>query len=472
MAAQEPRRTKILATIGPKTGEKEMVAQLVDAGMNAARLNFSHGTHEEHAERARVVREVQAESGWRTLAIVADLQGPKLRVGDLDEPRILEKGDDLVVAGEDSARGDDLPVAPSVIGDVLSVGHDILIDDGLVRLRVESVERGRARTTVVVGGVVTSHKGVNLPGVPLPIPALTRKDLGDLDFALDIGVDYVALSFVRSAADVRDLRRLLEEREATAHVIAKIEKAEAVDALDDILAETHAVMVARGDLGVEIGPESVPLIQKRIIERSLRLGVPVITATQMLESMIHQAEPTRAEASDVANAILDGTSAVMLSGETAVGEYPVEAVQVMDRIARAVEPHLDYRHQMPDAAENPGVGRAMSNAACDLAEALGAKAIIVPTFTGRTASAVARLRPRRPILGLSHQPQSRQHMALEWGVTPLAMPETSDVDDLWTRSIETARASGIVDAGDRVVITAGTAVNLPGSTNVIKVDVA
>ena len=472
MAAQEPRRTKILATIGPATSDKATVERLVEAGMNAVRLNFSHGSHDDHAEVFRTVREVQSESGWRTLAIVADLQGPKLRVGDLDAPLVVDAGEELVVAGEDSAVGDDLPVAPSVIGDVLQVGHDVLIDDGLVRLRVESVENGRARCTVVVGGVIGPHKGVNLPGVPLPIPALTRKDLGDLEFALELGVDYVALSFVRSAADVHDLRRLLEERDATAHVIAKIEKAEAVDALDDILAETHAVMVARGDLGVEIGPESVPLIQKRIIERSLRLGVPVITATQMLESMIHQAEPTRAEASDVANAILDGTSAVMLSGETAVGEYPVEAVQVMDRIARAVEPHLDYRHQMPDAAENPGVGRAMSNAACDLAEALGARAIVVPTFTGRTASAVARLRPRRPILGLSHQRQSLQHMALEWGVTPLEMPETSDVEDLWSRSVDISRASGIVAPGDRVVITAGTAVNMPGSTNVIKVDIA
>jgi pyruvate kinase len=472
MPVDEPRRTKILATIGPATTDKAMVEELVEAGMNGARLNFSHGTHEEHAERARIVREVQAASGWRTLALVADLQGPKLRIGELDGEVELETGTEVVVSGEDAATDGDIPVAPSVIGDVLQLGHDVLIDDGLVRLRVDAVERGRARCTVLVGGEISSHKGVNLPGVPLPIPALTRKDLADLDFALELGVDYVALSFVRSAADVRDLRRLLEERGSRAHVIAKIEKAEGVDCLDEILEETDAVMVARGDLGVEIGPESVPLIQKRIIERSLRLGVPVITATQMLETMIHQAEPTRAEASDVANAILDGTSAVMLSGETAVGEYPVEAVRVMDRIARAVEPHLGYRHQMPDAAESPGVGRAMSNAACDLAEALGARAILVPTFTGKTASAVARLRPRRPILGLSHQRESLQHMALEWGVTPLEIAETNDVEDLWARSIDAARTSGLVRAGDRIVITAGTAVNLPGSTNVIKVDTA
>src|SRR5207244_2496705 len=239
--------------------------------------------------------------------------------------------------------------APAVIGDVLEPGHDILIDDGLVRLRVDEVKKGRARCAVVVGGTVTSHKGVNLPGVPLPIPSLTRKDMDDLDWAIETGVDFVALSFVRSPADVRDLRALLEQADSHARVIAKIEKAEAVDVLDAVLAETDAVMVARGDLGVEIGPAVVPLVQKRIISRSLERGKPVITATQMLESMIHHPEPTRAEASDVANAILDGTSAVMLSAETATGEFPIEAVATMDRIARAVEPSLGYRHQIPEA---------------------------------------------------------------------------------------------------------------------------
>jgi pyruvate kinase len=376
-----------------------------------------------------------------------------------------------VVVGDGGAKNGELPIAPAAIGDVWRPGHEVLLDDGLVRLRVDEVESGRAKCAVVVGGFITSHKGVNLPGVPIPIPSLTRKDLEDLDFAIGLDCDFVALSFVRSAADVRDLKALLQQEGSTAHVIAKIEKSEAVDALDDILAESDAVMVARGDLGVEIGPALVPLVQKRIILKALERGKPVITATQMLESMIHHPEPTRAEASDVANAVLDGTSAIMLSGETAVGEYPVQAVATMDRIARAVEPSLGYRHEIPDVAEKPTIGNAMSNAACDLAEALGATAMLVPTFTGRTASAVARLRPRRPIVALTHKLWSVHQMAIEWGVTPIWIPECKDVEDLWNRSVEAAREAGIVSSGDTVVITAGTAVNIPGSTNVIKVDV-
>src|SRR6185437_6398507 len=317
-------------------------------------------------------------------------------------------------------------------------GHEVLIDDGLVRLRVERITSGRAECAVLAGGVVSAHKGVNLPGVPVPIPSLTRKDMDDLEFALALDVDFVALSFVRSAADVRDLKDLIKQAGSTANVIAKIEKAEAIDSLEAILEVADAVMVARGDLGVEIGPELVPLLQKRIIVGALEHGKPVITATQMLESMIHQPEPTRAEASDVANAILDGTSAVMLSGETAIGEYPVQAVQTMDRISRAVEPSLGYRHQIPEATEDPTIGNAMSNAACDLAEALGAAAILVPTFTGRTASAVARLRPRRPIVALTHKQWSVHQMAIEWGVTPIWIPECRDVEDLWNRSMEAA----------------------------------
>ena len=471
MAAPAQRRTKILVTIGPASGTPERLAELVAAGMDGARLNFSHGAHEQHRAWAEAIR-AAAENAGRPLALVADLQGPKLRVGDLDAPRTLERGEEIVVAAEESSRDGDLPVAPAVIGDVLSPGNDVLIDDGLVRLRVEEVEDGRARCSVVVGGLVSSHKGVNLPGVPLPIPSLTPKDVSDLELALELGVDYVALSFVRSAADVRDLRRLIEQAGSHADVIAKIEKAEAVAVLDQILEETDAIMVARGDLGVEIGVAEVPLLQKRIIMRSLEEGKPVITATQMLESMIEHAEPTRAEASDVANAVLDGSSALMLSGETAVGAYPVAAVAYMDRIARAVEPSLGYRHELPEADEEPSVGRAMSNAACDLAETLHAAAIIVPTATGRTASAVARLRPRRPIVALTHNQYAIQQMALEWGVIPLLVKEASDVQDLWGLSIDAARDAGVVDQGDRVVLTAGTSVNIPGSTNVIKVDIA
>jgi pyruvate kinase len=470
MAQDVPRRTKIVATIGPACATPDVLRSLIAAGMDAARLNLSHGAHEDHAARAQLVRELQEECG-KPLAVIADLQGPKIRVGTLAEPLPLPTGGEVTVVYADSARDGELPLAPSVIGEVLRPGHEVLIDDGLVRLRVDEVEHERARCGVVVGGTVRSQKGVNLPGVPIPIPSLTRKDLDDLEFALGIGVDYVALSFVRSAADVRDLRALVEQEGSAAHVIAKIEKSEAIDALEDILTETDAVMVARGDLGVEIGPAIVPLLQKRIILRALERGKPVITATQMLESMIHHPEPTRAEASDVANAILDGTSAVMLSAETATGEYPVQAVETMDRIARAIEPSLGYRHQIPEATEDPTIGNAMSNAACDIAEALGAAAMLVPTFTGKTASAVARLRPHRPVLGLSHHQWAIQQMALEWGVTPHWIPETKNVEDLWDRSVEAAREIGVVSEGDTVVITAGTAVNIPGSTNVIKVDV-
>src|ERR671910_2134563 len=455
-----PRRTKIVATLGPSSATPEFVSGLAAAGMDGARLNFSHGTHDQHADYARLVRAAQEEVG-RPIALIADLQGPKLRIGELGQPITLDSGDEIVVTGDGALDGE-LPVRPAVVGQVLQPGHDVLIDDGLVRLRVEAVEHGKARCAVVVGGIVAAHKGVNVPGVPVPIPAITRKDADDLEFALDLGVDFVALSFVRSAADVRDLKGLIEQAGSHAHVIAKIEKAEAVDALVAILDEADAVMVARGDLGVEIGPEVVPLLQKRIIKAALDRGKPVITATQMLESMVHQPEPTRAEASDVANAILDGTSALMLSGETAVGEYPVESVQTMDRIALAIEPSIKYRHQFPQPGDEPTVNEAMSNAACDLSETLGAKAILVPTFTGRTASVVARLRPHQPIIAITPSRTAVSQLALEWGVWPVYVPECADVEELWSRSLDAARESGIVDEGDLVVITAGTAVNTPG----------
>ena len=464
-----PRRTKIVATLGPASASPESLAALVQAGVDAARLNFSHGTREEQAELARRVRRTQDEAG-RPLALIADLQGPKLRIGDLHEPVLLARGEEAVLCFDEQPSDGELTVLPAVLGEVLQPGHDVLIDDGHVQLRVGEVERGRATCAVITGGLVTSHKGVNLPGVHIPIPSLTDKDRADLETALEMDADFVALSFVRSPDDVREVRELLDEAGSHAHVIAKIEKAEAVDALPAILDAADAVMVARGDLGVEIGPASVPLLQKRIILAALQRGKPVITATQMLDSMEHRPEPTRAEASDVANAVLDGSSALMLSGETAIGEFPVQSVEYMDRIARAVEPSLGYRHQLPDAEEEPTISDAVSNATCDLAEALGATAIIVPTFTGRTASAVARLRPHRIVIALTHLRRSAQQLALEWGVTPVEIEERADVEDLWQRSLEAARASGFVEPGDRVVLTAGIAVNRPGATNIIRVE--
>jgi pyruvate kinase len=466
------RRTKIVATLGPVSGTHAKISALAEAGMDAARLNFSHGTHEEHAERAAIARQVQAALD-RPLALIADLQGPKLRIAGLDVPRVLLDGETVVIAGAEQAHDGDLVVAPSAIADVLEPGHEVQIDDGLIRLTVDETAGGRALCTVLVGGEVQRNKGVNLPrGVAIPVPSLGEKDLKDLEFALGLGVDYVALSFVRSASDVRDLKERIEAHGSGARVIAKIEKSEAIEALEEIVVEADALMVARGDLGVEMGAAIVPLLQKRIILRCLEAGKPVITATQMLESMVEHAEPTRAEASDVANAILDGTSAVMLSAETAIGGHAVEAVRTMDQIARAVEPSMHYRHQTPETSEHVDVRRAMSNVATDLAETLGARAIVVATATGRTASEVARLRPRRPMVGLSHDSTAVQQMALEWGVMPVHMTSTTDVEDLWARSVATTRDAGIIDHGDLVVLIAGTAVNTTGSTNVIKVDVA
>ena len=467
MAVEAPRRTKIVATLGPASAGR--VEELVAAGMDVARLNFSHGTHGEHADSAAAVRSVESKLG-RPLALIADLQGPKLRIGNLAAPVVLSRGDEVLV-GPDGDRVD-LPIAPKVVGGVLEAGHDILIDDGHVRLRVERVDNGRAVCSVVVGGRVESHKGVNLPGIALPIPSLTEKDRADLAFALDLGVDFVALSFVRSPDDVRELRSLVDGAGSQARVIAKIEKAEAVHALGPIVDASDVVMVARGDLGVEIGPAAVPLLQKRMILLALERGRAVITATQMLESMLHAPEPTRAEASDVANAVLDGTTALMLSEETAIGEYPVEAVATMDLIARAIEPSQGHRHELPSAGDEPTVGEAISNAACDIAEALHAVALVVPTFTGGAAAAVARLRPRRPVVAITHDERVARRLALEWGVVPLLIEVCENVEQLWTRSIEATREAALIESGDRVVITAGTLVNTPGSTNVIKVDYA
>jgi pyruvate kinase len=467
--AEERRRTKIVATLGPASSSSKVVQALAEAGVDVFRLNFAHGDRSEHERLTRLVRAVQEECD-RPIALIGDLQGPKIRLGEIGQARTLEVGERVVVAAEGKASAGELPLAPGVAARSLRSGHELLIDDGNLRLRVERVSRSRARCVVVDGGEISSHKGVNLPGVRLPIPSLSDKDRSDLELALELGFDFVALSFVRSAKDVVALRNLIGERRSQTAVIAKIEVPQAIEALNEIVEAADGVIVARGDLGVEVGEVAVPLLQKRIIACSLEHGRPVITATQMLETMITNPEPTRAETSDIANTILDGSSALLLSAETAVGSYPVEAVRVMDEIARAIEPSLGYRHRLPRPTEQPSTGEAMSNAACDVAELLQAEAILAPTFSGGTPAELARLRPRRPIVALSHNRHVLRRLALEWGVVPLEIPACPNVDTLWQRSLAAARAAGLVKRGDRVVITAGTAVNVPGSTNVIKVE--
>jgi pyruvate kinase len=464
------RRTKIVCTIGPASSSPETMEALVDAGLDAARLNFSHGTHEQHERAAANIRHIQSEQD-RPLALIADLQGPKLRIAGLDEPRLVAPGDDVALVGESSDDPSALEVRPAVLTEALRPGHDVLIDDGRVRLRVVDVLPGRVQCTTTVGGRIEDLKGVNLPGVALPIPCLTDKDIADLEFAIELGVDYVALSFVRSPEDVRRLRNRLEEAGSQAQIIAKIEKSEAVSSLSAIIEEADGVMVARGDLGVEVGPAAVPLLQKRIIREALERGKTPITATQMLESMLASAEPTRAEASDVANAILDGTAAVMLSGETAIGEYPVASVAAMDEIALAVEPSMPYRHDFPRwRGSFSSVTEAVTHAACDMAELLNATAILVPTASGVTANEVARQRPARPVIALSHRQETLQRLALEWGVVPRPIGPEDDIERRWIRSVEAALETGLVFPGDQVIITAGTSLDVPGTTSLLKVE--
>jgi len=457
-----PRRTKIVCTIGPASSDPETIEQLAWSGMDAARLNFSHGDQEMHRETLASVRRAQALIG-RPLAVIADLQGPKIRIGRIGEPRSVNPGDTLVLTAPGEGAPGDLDVTFAGIADTVAPGREVLINDGMVRTRVASVEGARVITRVEVGGLISSGKGVNLPGTYLPIPSLTEKDESDLEFALGIGADYIALSFVRTAADVEHLRERIDAVGSHARIVAKIEKAEAIENLDDIVAASDALMVARGDLGVEIGAADVPLVQKLIIRAGRDAGRAVITATQMLESMIHQPEPTRAEASDVANAVLDGTSALMLSGETAVGAYPLEAVATMNRIARAVEPSLTY-HDAGRRREGD-LGMILAHAACDVAEDLDAGVIACPTQSGSTARNVSRFRPRRPIVAASPDPVVLQQLALEWAVVPIVIEDATSTEDLWRRTVDAIRASGLAATGERVVLSGGTRLNRPGTTD-------
>jgi pyruvate kinase len=460
------RRTKIVCTIGPVSSAPGFIEQMAWAGMDAARLNFSHGTREDHLGVIQGVRRAQEVIG-RPLAVIADLQGPKIRIGKLSEPRMVNVGDVIVLAGQGEGAPGDLEVTFPGLAQVVKPGTELLIDDGRVRVRVERIIDGRIECRVEVGSLISSGKGVNLPGTPLPIASMTEKDIADLDFALGHGVDYVALSFVRSAKDVVDLRDRIATARSSARVMAKIEKAEAVASLDEIVAVSDAVMVARGDLGVEIGVADVPLVQKLIIRTARDAGRTVVTATQMLESMIHQPEPTRAEASDVANAVLDGSSGLMLSGETAVGRYPLEAVGVMNRIARVVEPSLGYHD--PSLRRDSTMSAILCHAACDIAEELDAAAIAVPTQSGSTARQVSRFRPRRPIVAASPYPHVLQQLALEWAVVPIVIEDADSIEDLWRMVADAVSDSGLASAGDQVVITGGTVLNLPGTADHILV---
>ena len=466
MTALRPRRTKIVCTIGPATASPDMVEQLAWSGMDAARLNFSHGDHDMLRDVVASVRRSQDLIG-RPLAVIADLQGPKIRIGRIKEPRSVNPGDMLVLAPPGDGGSGDIDVTYSGLADAVAPGREILINDGLVRTRVVARDGPRVQTRVEVGGLISSGKGVNLPGAFLPIPSLTEKDEADLEFALAIGADYIALSFVRTAGDVGELRRRLEAAGSSARIVAKIEKAEAVENLDEIVAASDALMVARGDLGVEIGAADVPLVQKLIIRAGRDAGRAVITATQMLESMIHQPEPTRAEASDVANAVLDGTSAVMLSGETAVGGYPLEAVGTMNRIIRAVEPSLSYHD--PGRRREGDVASIISHAVCDVAEDLDATVIACPTQSGSTARAVSKFRPRRPIVAASPDPVVLQQLALEWAVVPIVISSAESTEDLWRKTLDAIRQSGLAEPGERVVLSGGTRLNRPGTTDHIVV---
>lgn len=466
-------RTKIVCTIGPASREPEVLVRLIEAGMDVARLNFSHGDHATHEENIRRIRAASEQTG-HPVGILMDLQGPKLRVGEMLPGGVrLDVGAEVILTTEPIIGGPGrVPVQFADLPRVVRPGDRILLDDGLLELRVRSVREDEVICEVITGGILTSHKGMNLPQVPLDIPTITEKDQEDLRFAIAHQADWIALSFVRKAADVRDLKAMIEALcgpEQPPRVVAKVERPEAVANLDEIIEAADAIMVARGDLGIETSPETVPVIQKTIIAKCNQAGVPVITATQMLESMIHSPRPTRAEASDVANAVLDGTDAVMLSGETAIGMYPVEAVRTMACIAETAERCLPLTARAP--RQPHVVAEAVAHAAVDLATLLEAKAILAPTVSGYTARLLSRLRPRCPILAVTPNPIVQRQLALHWGIEPLLSPRAADTDSMIAEAVRVAQEHGYVRQGELVVITAGTAGSAPGTTDFVKVQV-
>jgi pyruvate kinase len=456
-----------VATVGPATADEERMSALLDAGANVLRLNASHGNAEVRGEWIATARRL-AQARGMPLALLVDLQGPRIRVGDLVQPRELEVGQQVVFAPEDEASGDELPTTYTALASDARPGVIILLDDGLLSIEVTRVEPPRVYGKVVVGGTLTSHKGMNLPGVQVTAPTLTDKDRADVQDAVARGVDYLALSFVRRAEDLAQLRALVPP---TMRLVAKIERATALEDLDRILAACDAVMVARGDLGVELPFEQVPLVQKRLIRDANRHGKPVITATQMLESMVHHPRPTRAEASDVANAILDGTDAVMLSAETATGEYPVEAVQAMDRIIREMERQGTARDDRRMAArEDVTVEDAIAIGTHAVARMLKTPLIVTLTQGGFTARKVSALRPPVPILGVTTEVSTYRQLALVWGVMPVLVDRVPGYDAMLAVVRDLILRREFARRGDRIVMTAGVPWEVSGSTNLIKVE--
>ncbi len=466
-------RTKIVCTIGPASSSPTVLRALITAGMNVARINFSHGTHEQHEEVISAVRAIAKEIG-RPIAILGDLQGPRIRIGDLPAPVMLVEGHDIVLAPDAVAEGEDIPVTYGELASDVKVGDRILINDGLLDLVVLEVHPPRVVARVVHGGPMSSHKGINLPGVLVSAPSITEKDRADIEFAVGQEVDYLALSFVRRAKDIEGLRRLVPPHML---VVAKIEKDTALANIDSILRVADAVMVARGDLGVELPFEEVPIAQKRIIALANAAGRPVITATQMLESMIENPRPTRAEASDVANAILDGTDAVMLSAETATGQYPELAVRAMSRIITEIESHPAPKQRVTDHArlrrsDGPvETEDAIAAATVAAVRMLAVPLIIVFTKSGFSARVVASHRPEVPILAATDVERTYRQLALVWGVQPELVPSAGNYTAMVGHALTAARARGLAKPNERVVVTAGVPFDQPGSTNMMKVEV-
>lgn len=467
------RKTKIVCTIGPSSEALPAVKQLIAAGMNVARLNFSHGDFEEHGNRIKNIRQACRELN-RTVAILLDTKGPEIRTGKLQEDAYELVQDEAIVLTTEEIVGDNrrMSVTYQDLPRDVRVGSTILIDDGLIGLTVTAIHGSEIECRIVNGGVIKSKKGVNVPGVRISLPGITEKDANDIVFGIQQGVDFIAASFVRKASDVLEIRQLLEEHGAShIQIISKIENQEGVQNLDEILEVSDGLMVARGDLGVEIPAEEVPLVQKRMIKKCNHVGKPVITATQMLDSMQRNPRPTRAEASDVANAIFDGTDAIMLSGETAAGKYPVESVQTMSRIAIRAESALEYREIFirQSNSQQRTITEAISQSVATSALDLDAKAIITPTESGYTARMVSKYRPKSPILAVTRNEQVMRCLSLVWGVLPIKGEEARDTDEMFRLAVDDAIKAGHIRLGDLVIITAGVPVGRSGTTNLMKV---